>query len=72
MAHLRHAHAIYDYDAHKLTLMHNEGKVGVWEVYEGASYLGLLMESHTGSEEGVATRPPGHEDAGHDDGSTDD
>jgi hypothetical protein len=72
MAVLRHVHAIYDYDGHKLTLMQSEGRVGVWEVYEGASYLGLLMQTHTGGEEGFATRPPGHEDAGHDDESTDD
>jgi hypothetical protein len=72
MADLAHAHAVYDYDGHRLTLMYSADKVGVWELYEGVKYLGLIVETHTGAEDGYAIRVPGAEEDDRADETNDD
>ncbi|MGO4690415.1 hypothetical protein [Glaciibacter sp. 2TAF33] len=72
MADLPHSHSVYDYDGHTLTLMYSEDKAGVWEVYDGATYLGIVLQAEAGTEHGYATRLPGEEDDDRDDDSTDD
>jgi hypothetical protein len=49
MSTLRHAHGIYDYDGHCLTLMYVTDAIGIWEVYDEMRYLGIVVESHLGS-----------------------
>jgi hypothetical protein len=72
MADLPHAHSVYDYDGRTLTLMYSEDRVGVWEVYDGAKYLGIVLQTQTGTVRGYATRLPGEEDDDRDDDATDD
>jgi hypothetical protein len=49
MAKLSHAHGVYDYDGHCLTLMYVPDAIGIWEVYDGMQYLGIVVESHVGA-----------------------
>jgi hypothetical protein len=41
---LPHRHGIYAHTGHQLTLMHSPDVDGVWEVFYGANYLGVLRE----------------------------
>ena len=72
MADLPHAHTVHDYDGHKLTLMYSEDRVGVWEVYDGATYLGIVLQTQSSAQHGYAARLPGEEDDDRDDDFTDD
>jgi hypothetical protein len=59
---LRHSHAVYDYDGHCLTMMYVDDAIGIWEVYEGMSYLGIVVESHVGAYVRYAARSAGSRD----------
>lgn len=62
MTELPHAHSLYDYDGRQITLMYSDEREGRWEVYDGGTYLGIVFETHDGSEGAYAARLPGHED----------
>lgn len=61
MTSLRHAHGVYDYEGHCLTLMYVTDAIGIWEVYEGMDYLGIVIESHIGAYMRYAARSAGKE-----------
>jgi hypothetical protein len=60
MTSLRHAHGVYDYEGHCLTLMYVTDAIGIWEVYEGMDYLGIVIESHIGAYMRYAARRAGN------------
>jgi hypothetical protein len=65
MTTLRHAHVIYDYGGRSLTLMYPPDAIGIWEVYDGMHYLGLLVESYVERRERYTPRRPGNQGPGH-------
>ena len=64
MSTLGHAHALYDYGERSLTLMYSPDAIGIWEVYEGMHYLGVVVESYVEREHRYTPRRPGREASG--------
>jgi hypothetical protein len=64
MTALPHAHAVYDLAGRSLTLMYPPDAIGVWEVYEGTRYLGVVVESFVEWEHRYTPRRPGKESTG--------
>lgn len=64
MTTLLHAHAVLDLDGHNVTLMYTPDAIGIWEVYEGMTYLGLVVESYVGWEQRYTPRRAGREASG--------
>jgi hypothetical protein len=51
----------FQHGGRHLTLMYVPDAVGIWEVYEGMAYLGLIVESFVDWEARYAPRRPGRE-----------
>jgi hypothetical protein len=45
MGALRHAPMTFEHDGRHMTLMYVHDAVGVWAVYEGMAYLGVIVET---------------------------
>ncbi len=53
----------FEHGGRHITLMYVPDAVGVWEVYEGVAYLGVIVETLVDWEARYAPRRPGRERA---------
>jgi hypothetical protein len=51
----------FEHDGRHITLTYVPDAVGIWEVYEGTAYLGVIVETYVDWEARYAPRRPGKE-----------